>query len=52
MKTNYETNISVESKCVLTNIADYAATNMMRTKEKSELYAKIIDRCVSMLGNT
>lgn len=51
MKTNYESQMTVESKSVITKIADYAASNMMRTKNKSELYARIVNKCASIIGN-
>jgi len=51
MKTNYESHMTIESKSVITKIADYAANNMMRTKNKSELYARIVNKCASIIGN-
>jgi hypothetical protein len=52
MKTNYTSKISQESEEVLSNIADYAAGNMVRTKNKSKLYAKIIGRCTAMIDTS
>jgi hypothetical protein len=52
MKTNYTTKMSPESEAVLSKIADYAAGNMMKTKNKALLYSRIITRCTSMIGTS
>jgi hypothetical protein len=52
MKTNYESRMTVESKSVISKIADYAAGNMIRTKGKSELYSRIMNRCATMIGTS
>ena len=49
MKTNYETTRTAEGREAITEIARYAAKNMLRTKGKSEHYAKIVDACKSDL---
>ncbi len=50
MKTNYETQRTVEGRETITKIARYAAKNMLRTKSKSDHYAKIVDACKSDLA--
>ena len=45
MKTNYTTNRTPEAKEVITRIARYATRNMLRTTNKSDHYARIIDVC-------
>ena len=50
MKTNYETQRTVEGRETITKIARYAAKNMLRTKSKSDHYAKIVDACRSDLA--
>jgi len=45
MKTNYETTRTAEGREAITEIARYAAKNMLRTKGKSDHYAKILDAC-------
>ena len=52
MKTNYTTKMTPETEAVLSKIADYAAGNMMKTKNKSVLYSKILFRCASMIGTS
>ena len=49
MKTNYETQRTAEGREAITEIARYAAKNMLRTKGKSDHYAKIVDACKSDL---
>lgn len=49
MKTNYETQRTAEGREAITKIARYAAKNMLRTKGKSDHYAKIVDACKSDL---
>jgi hypothetical protein len=51
MKTNYETTRTAEGREAITEIARYAAKNMLRTKGKSEHYAKIVDACKSDLAS-
>lgn len=46
MKTNYEKKRSTESREVIVRIARYASKNMMRTVNKSDHYAKIVDACM------
>ena len=46
MKTNYKTSRTAEARETIIRIARYASKNMMRTKNKSEQYAKIIDACM------
>ena len=46
MKTNYKTSRTAEASETIIRIARYASKNMMRTKNKSEQYAKIIDACM------
>jgi len=43
MKTNYENQRTTEGREAITKIARYAAKNMLRTKGKSDHYAKIVD---------
>jgi hypothetical protein len=50
MKTNYETQRTAEGREAITKIARYAAKNMLRTKGKSDHYAKIVDACRSDLS--
>lgn len=50
MKTNYETQRTAEGREAITKIARYAAKNMLRTKGKSDHYAKIVDACKSDLA--
>lgn len=50
MKTNYEHQRTTEGREAITEIARYAAKNMLRTKGKSEHYAKIVDACKSDLA--
>jgi len=45
MKTNYENKRTQEGKEIITHIARYATKNMLRTKGKSDHYAKILDAC-------
>ena len=45
MKTNYEKTRTAEGREAITEIARYAAKNMLRTKGKSTHYAKILDAC-------
>ena len=45
MKTNYEHNRTTEGREAITRIARYATKNMMRTTNKSNHYARIIDAC-------
>lgn len=45
MKTNYKTQRTSEGKEAITRIARYATKGMMRTKMKSNHYAKILDAC-------
>lgn len=45
MKTNYERKRTMESRETIVRIARYATKNMMRTKNKSSHYARIIDAC-------
>ena len=49
MKTNYETQRTAEGREAITKIARYAAKNMLRTKGKSDHYARIVDACKSDL---
>lgn len=50
MKTNYEHQRTTEGREAITEIARYAAKNMLRTKGKSDHYAKIVDACKSDLA--
>jgi hypothetical protein len=50
MKTNYEPQRTTEGREAITEIARYAAKNMLRTKGKSEHYAKIVDACKNDLA--
>lgn len=50
MKTNYESQRTIEGREAITEIARYAAKNMLRTKGKSEHYAKIVDACKNDLA--
>lgn len=50
MKTNYETTRTAEGREAITEIARYAAKNMLRTKGKSDHYAKIVDACKNDLA--
>lgn len=50
MKTNYESQRTTEGREAITEIARYAAKNMLRTKGKSEHYAKIVDACKNDLA--
>jgi hypothetical protein len=45
MKTNYESQRTTEGREVIVGIARYATKGMMRTKLKSNHYAKIVDAC-------
>lgn len=45
MKTNYEHQRTTEGREAITRIARYATKGMMRTKQKSNHYAKILDAC-------
>lgn len=45
MKTNYEHQRTTEGREVIVGIARYATKGMMRTKQKSTHYAKILDAC-------
>ena len=45
MKTNYESQRTTEGREVIVGIARYATKGMMRTKQKSTHYAKILDAC-------
>lgn len=45
MKTNYEHQRTTEGREVIVGIARYATKGMMRTKQKSNHYAKILDAC-------
>jgi len=45
MKTNYEPQRTTEGREVIVGIARYATKGMMRTKQKSNHYAKIVDAC-------
>ena len=45
MKTNYESRRTTEGREVIVGIARYASKGMMRTKNKSNHYAKILDAC-------
>ena len=45
MKTGYESVRTQEGKETITRIARYATKNMMRTTNKSNHYAKILDAC-------
>ena len=45
MKTNYETTRTAEGRETITRIARYATKNMMRTTNKSNHYARIVDAC-------
>lgn len=45
MKTGYESVRTQEGKETITRIARYATKNMMRTTNKSDHYAKILDAC-------
>lgn len=45
MKTNYEHQRTTEGREAITRIAKYATKGMMRTKQKSTHYAKIVDAC-------
>lgn len=45
MKTNYEHQRTTEGREAITRIARYASRGMMRTKQKSTHYAKILDAC-------
>ena len=47
MKTNYQSKRTAESKEIITRIARYATKNMMRTKNKSSIYANIVDACMA-----
>jgi len=47
MKTNYQPQRTTESKEVITRIARYATKNMLRTKNKSSIYASIVDACMA-----
>lgn len=51
MKTNYETKRTTEGREAIVRIARYATKNMMRTKNKSEHYAKIVDACMQDIKN-
>lgn len=46
MKTNYESSRTPEAKETIVRIARYASKNMMRTKVKSSVYARIVDTCM------
>ena len=50
MKTNYESQRTTEGREAIVRIARYATKNMMRTKIKSDHYAKIVDACVKDLA--
>ena len=50
MKTNYQSQRTTEGREAITEIARYAAKNMLRTKGKSEHYAKIVDACKNDLA--
>ena len=45
MKTNYEHQRTAEGREVIVSIARYATKGMMRTKQKSNHYSKILDAC-------
>ena len=45
MKTNYERQRTTEGREAIVRIARYATKNMMRTTNKSNHYARIIDAC-------
>lgn len=47
MKTNYQSKRTAESKEIITRIARYASKNMLRTKNKSSIYANIVDACMA-----
>ncbi len=49
MKTNYESSRTPEAKETIVRIARYASKNMMRTKVKSSVYARIVDACIEDL---
>ena len=46
MKTNYDHKRTTEGREAIVRIARYATKNMMRTTNKSNHYAKIIDACM------
>jgi hypothetical protein len=50
MKTNYENQRTTEGREAITKIARYAAKNMLRTKGKSDHYARIVDACKNDLN--
>lgn len=45
MKTNYEHQRTTEGREVIVGIARYATKGMMRTKNKSTHYSRIVDAC-------
>lgn len=45
MKTNYEHQRTTEGREAIINIARYATKGMMRTKNKSTHYSRIVDAC-------
>lgn len=45
MKTNYQHQRTTEGREAIVRIARYATKNMMRTINKSNHYARIIDAC-------